>query len=230
MPLLKIVTCFIAATLIFSVTIQAQQLQIPFHYALVDSVSGDLDKDGVKELAVVYNMDDNDSAEFEGVPRMLIIYKNNNNTWQQWQKSAQAVLGSRDGGMMGDPYQEMTIEKGILSINQAGGSSWKWDYTDKYRYQNGAFYLIGYSSNAGKPCEYWKDVDFNLMTGLMIVTKEYEECDENNEDEAPKIYKKENETLYQKGFRITLQARNEKEIVITTPVYKHEIYLAKKRD
>ncbi|MBG9377993.1 hypothetical protein I5907_17270 [Panacibacter sp. DH6] len=232
MPLFKTVSCLIAAITFmnFSSAIQAQQLDIPIHYVLVDSVSGDLDKDSKRELAVIYNMDDSDSAESEGVSRVLIVYQNNNNTWQPWQKSFQAILGSRDGGMMGDPYEEMMIEKGILMISQGGGSSWKWNYTDKYRYQNGAFYLIGYSSNAGKPCEYWLNVDFNVVTGLMIVTKEYEECDANNEDKAPEIYKKEHETLYRKGFKITLQARNKNDIVVKTPVYKHEIYLARKRE
>lgn len=56
--------------------------------------------------------------------------------------------------MMEDPYGEITIEKGILSISQNGGSSWKWGFTDKYRFQNNKFELISYTSNYGKLCEY----------------------------------------------------------------------------
>ena len=177
-----------------------QETPIPENYSIVDTVTGDLDNDGISELVAAYNTKQDSSDE--GVPRELIIYKKENNKWSVWKKSAQALYGSRDGGMMGDPYEEMKIEKAILKISHSGGSSWKWGHTDKYRYQDGEFALIGYASYGGKPCEYWEDVDFNLSTGKMIVKKEYEDCDKGQE-----IYKRENETLYKKGLKITLQNR-----------------------
>ena len=197
-----------------------QELPIPDNYSVVDSVSGDLDKDSIAELVVVYNM--GPENEIDGVPRELIIYKLSDDKWTEWKKSDQALYGSKDGGMMGDPFGEIEIKNGILLISQNGGSSWKWGFTDKYRFQDGEFYLIGYSSIAGKLCEYWKDVDFNLSTGKMIVKKEFEEC----ETEEQQIYKRENETLYEKGLKITIQKRQEREIKITTPKYGHEIYIA----
>ncbi len=195
-----------------------QEIPIPDNYSIVDTVTGDLDKDAIKELAVAYNTGD----EAEGVPRELIIYKLENQQWKEWKRSSQALYTSRDGGMMGDPFGAIEIEKGILLISQNGGSSWKWGFTDKYRFQSGDFYLIGYTSISGKPCEYWKEVDFNLSTGKMIVKKEYENCESEDED----IYKTENETLFQKGLKITLQTRQEKELKIVTPKYGHQIYLA----
>tara|TARA_B100000683_G_C12277610_1_gene468528 strand:- start:41 stop:706 length:666 start_codon:yes stop_codon:yes gene_type:complete len=197
-----------------------QELTIPDNYTVVDSVSGDLDKDSIAELVVVYNK--GPENEIDGVPRVLLIYKLRNNNWTEWKKSDQALYGSKDGGMMGDPFAEMEIKNGILLISQNGGSSWKWAFIDKYRFQNGEFYLIGYSSISGKLCEYWKDVDFNLSTGKMIVKKEYEEC----ETEEQEIYKRENETLFEKGLKITMQNRQEREIKITTPKYEHDIYIA----
>lgn len=198
----------------------AQDLIIPSQYTLVDSVAGDLDNDGINELAVAYNTKPS-KEEFEGVPRELIIYKMKGGSWTAWKKSLQALYGSRDGGMMGDPFGEMDIKNGVLSISHNGGSSWKWDHTDKYRYQQGELYLIGYTSNAGKPCEHWQNVDFNLMTGKLVVTKEYEDCEKDQQ-----IYKRENETMIKKGIRLTIQNRIDKEILIITPKYKHEIYLA----
>ncbi|WP_240927990.1 hypothetical protein, partial [Cellulophaga sp. Z1A5H] len=197
-----------------------QEIPIPDNYSIVDSVSGDLDKDSFKELVVAYNT--GPENEVDGVPRELVIYKLKNNKWTEWKRSSQALYGSRDGGMMGDPFGEIEIENGILLISQNGGSSWKWGFTDKYRFQDGEFYLIGYSSIAGKLCEYWKDVDFNLSTGKLIIKKEYEEC----ETEEQEIYKRENETLFEKGLKITMQNRQEREIKITTPKYGHEIYIA----
>lgn len=197
-----------------------QEVPIPNNYSIVDSVSGDLDKDSIAELVVAYNK--GPENETDGVPRELIIYKLKNNNWTEWKKSDQALYGSRDGGMMGDPYGEMKITNGILHISQNGGSSWKWGFTDKYRFQYGEFYLIGYSSIGGKPCEYWREVDFNLSTGKMIVKKEFEECETDEQE----IYKREDETLFEKGLKVTIQKRQEREIKITTPKYGHEIYIA----
>lgn len=197
-----------------------QEIPSPENFVIIDTVSGDLDNDGIKELVVAYNTRKEDTS-FESVPRNLIIYKMQLHKWTLWKESDQALYGSRDGGMMGDPFGEINIEKGILKISQNGGSSWKWSHTDRYRYQNGEFYLVGYSSQYGKPCEYWEDVDFNLSTGKMIVNKEFENCDKDQE-----IYKRENETLYKKGIRITFKNRRQNEIKIVTPKYKHEIYVA----
>ncbi len=201
-------------------SVNGQEIPIPENYSIVDTVSGDLDKDTIKELVVAYNTAPEN--EIDGVQRELIIYKIKNGKWTEWKKSNEALYGSRDGGMMGDPYGQMEIINGTLLISQNGGSSWKWGFTDKYRFQNGEFYLIGYTSSAGKPCEYWKVVDFNLSTGKMIVKKEYENCETGEQE----IYKRENENMSEKGLKITLQNRQEKEIKITTQKYGNEIYIA----
>lgn len=197
-----------------------QEIPIPDNYSIVNSVLGDLDKDSIEELVVAYNI--GPKNEIDGVSRELVIYKFKNNEWKEWKRSSQALYGSRDGGMMGDPFGEIEIKNGILLISQNGGSSWKWGFTDKYRFQNGEFYLIGYSSIEGKPCVYWKDFDFNLSTGKIIVKKDYEECETGEQE----IYKRENETLFEKGLKITIQNRQEREIKITTPKYRHDIYIA----
>ena len=203
----------------------AQLTPVPANYSIVDTASGDLDKDGIPELAVAYNTR-KETDHNDNVPRELIIYKKAKGQWTVWKKSSQALAGSRDGGMMGDPYGNMSIEKGILSIFHEGGSSWKWARTDKYRYQDAAFYLIGYVENYGKPCEYFQDIEFNLSTGKLIIKKEYEDC----ESDEQSVQKNENETFEKKGIKITLEKRNEKDVKIVSPKYKHEIYIAMKYD
>lgn len=198
----------------------SQEVPIPANYSIVDTVTGDLDNDNYDELVVAYNTEL--LKENESVPRELIIYKLENGEWAIWKKSTQALMGSKDGGMMGDPFEEIEITKGTLLIIQSGGSSWKWRQTDKYRYQDGEFYLIGFSSYYGKLCEYWEDVDFNLSTGKMLIKKEYERCENQNQE----FYKRENETVFEKDLIITLQQRNEKEIKIVTPKYQHVIYIS----
>lgn len=200
-----------------------QDIPLPAGYDVVSSVKGDLDKDGTDELVVAYNTKKND-PDFEGIPRELIIYKMQENQWTVWKKSAQALMGSRDGGMMGDPFGDIEIKNGVLIISHNGGSSWKWGQTDTYRFQNGEFYLIGYNNTFGKLCEYWEEEDFNLSTGKLYVEKEYEDCETSDQ----KIYKRENESVVRKGIKITLQGRKEREVKIVTPRYKHEIYVASK--
>jgi|TARA_B110000967_G_scaffold207113_1_gene255658 hypothetical protein len=190
-------------------------------YEIIDEKNGDLDNDKVNEKVVVYET--KDSTEYGNI-REICILKNINGKWTDWKSSRNAILKNGDGGMMGDPFQGIEIENGILKINFFGGSSWKWSYTDKYRFQNNQFELIGYTSTYFKLCEYWETDDFNLSNGKIISKKEYEKC-ENGEQE---IYKKENEIFYKKGIIINLQNRNEKEIKIETPKYKREIYLAQK--
>lgn len=204
----------------------AQEIPTPNDYVLVDTAMGDLDKDSIAELVAVYNTRKDSGENIDDIPRALIIYKKQQQRWVIWKQSDQALYSSRGGGMMGDPFEDMEIKNGLLLISQSGGSSWKWGHTDKYRYRGGEFYLIGYTSNYGKPCEYWKNIDYNLSTGKMIVTKEYEAC----EDQDQKIYKTENETLIKKNLKITLAKRSDQEIKIVTPKYKHEIYIAIKAE
>lgn len=219
---MKITTPLLLLGLFSSSSSLAQTIPVPDGYSIKDTTSGDLDKDGIAELAVAYNTD----KDIDGsVIRELIIYKNKNGKWTSWKRSLQALGGSTDGGMMGDPYGDMAISNNILSISHEGGSSWKWNHTDKYRFQDGGFYLIGYTSSYGKVCEEYLDVDFNLSTGKLIVTKEIEKCDEKGDSKST-IQK---ETMIKKGLKIAIETRHEKDIIIKTPKLKQEIYLASKR-
>ncbi|MBW2963132.1 hypothetical protein [Mesonia aestuariivivens] len=191
---------------------------IPKNYVVIDSILGDLDNDNIKELVVVLNTKKAEK-ENENIPRELRIYKKINKKWINWKNSEQALYGSREGGMVGDPYAGIKIKNGILLISHFGGSSWKWGYTDKYRFQNENFYLIGYESNYGRPCDFWENVDFNLSTGKIIFEREFEDC------EKEKIYKKENETFYEKKLKITLEKRQAQKIEITSPKYNYKIHL-----
>jgi len=124
--------------------------------------------------------------------------------------------------MMGDPLDLMEIKDGILNISFFGGSSWKWSYTDKYRFQNNHFELIGYTHTYFKLCEYWETSDYNLVTGKLVVKKEYEKC----ENQKQFFYKSENETFNKKIDAITLNNRNQKEIIFESPKYKHRISIS----
>jgi hypothetical protein len=208
-------TTFCILSLVFGTFCFAQKEFQPKGSTIMETVDGDLDGDNIPEKVIIYNT--KDSTDY-GTIREIQILKKVNGKWTVLEKSRNAVLKSGEGGMMGDPYQDTQIEKGILLITQAGGSSWKWGYTDKYRFQNGHFELIGHSSSSGKPEEYWTDVDFNLSTGQINFDKEVENTKEYGNSKK--------EVFIKKGIKLNLQNRNEKErIEIVLPKTKEKVYL-----
>ena len=203
-----------------SLTIFGQEISIPENYVVIDTIVGDLDNDTIEELVVTFDTE-KPNNENESIYRELRIYKNINGKWTDWKKSKQALYGSLDGGMMGDPYDGIEIKNGILFISHSGGSSWKWRHTDKYQFQHNDFYLIGYESSRGRHCDYWLNLDFNLLTGKINIDKEFDDC--NNEEQE--IQRKESEIFYEDTLKITLENRREKVIRIISPKYNHEIYI-----
>ncbi|PKF74945.1 hypothetical protein [Chryseobacterium sp. PMSZPI] len=207
-------TIFCTLSFIFSTFCFAQNEFQPKGSTVNETIDGDLDGDKIPEKVIVYNIPTKDDS---GDIREIQILKKVNNKWTILEKSRNAILGSKDGGMMGDPYMGTKIEKGILNITHYGGSSWKWGGTDKYRFQNGHFELIGLSSESGKPEEYWTNVDFNLSTGKLVFNKKVENTKEYG--------KSKKEIFIKKGVKIDLQNRNqEKQRKIILPQTKEEVY------
>lgn len=196
-----------------------QSVPLPKGYQVLEEQMGDLDKDGQPEKAIAY--DTPEQTEYGSV-RELVVYKLLDGRWNKWKSSKNVLLKSQEGGMMGDPFGAIEIKNGILIVSHNGGSSWKWDNTDKYRYQNGEFVLIGYTSNFGKPCEYWASFDFNVSTGAINYAKDYENCD--NEENQVKV-KTEKETFVKKGVVLNFQNRHQEEIRIVSPKYKVTLHL-----
>lgn len=213
-PMKKI---FFLLTVLSGIFCFAQKEFQPTGSEIIETVDGDLDGDKTPEKVIIYNTKDTTDM---GNIREIQVLKKVNGKWTILEKSRKAILESKGGGMMGDPYGDTTIEKGILMISQSGGSSWKWGYTDKYRFQNGRFELIGHSSSYGRPGDYWVDVDFNLSTGQLKYTKEVESTD------IPENGKSQQETYIKKGMKINLQNRNLKDQrKIVLPKTKAEIYI-----
>lgn len=206
---------FCILALIFSIFCFAQKEFQPKNSKINETVEGDLDGDKIPEKVIVYDIPTNGDS---GDVREIQILKKVNNKWSVLEKSRKAILGSNDGGMMGDPYQGTEIKNGILEISHYGGSSWKWGGTDKYRFQNGHFELIGFFSESGKPEEYWITVDFNLSTGKIIYEKEVVNKKEYGNSKK--------EVFIKKGMKINLQNRNqEKRREILIPKTKEKIYI-----
>ena len=183
---------------------------------ILDEKIGDLDRDGREEKVVLVSMQDSAGI----ITRELRILKKTGRDWFTWKSSAKAILAIKEGGNMGDPFEYIEIDNGILKIRQSGGSTWKWGQTDKYRYQHGAFELIGYTSFYGSPCEYWANFDYNISSRKVIYHKAYEKCSYKKE----KRKKNERENFRHRLKKmITLETRYESFTTVRCPRLKQEI-------
>lgn len=171
---------------------------IPEGYDTLEVARGDLDKDGVQDIAMVLR---DKREELDGqteLPnRILVIVFKKGSSFELKAVSDSAVLCKECGGIFGDPFAEITIKNGLLTIQHYGGSAWRWDYTHKFRYQQDGFYLIGKTSHYYwnvKMCDKLKDFagttyeDVNLITGGFESKKISEECKllENKKGKKPK--------------------------------------------
>jgi hypothetical protein len=159
---------------------------VPKKWNILDSVSGDLNQDGIKDL--VFVIQNTDVANFKvnvglGIdsidlnPRLLGIYFGNNyGKFDQIFVSEEFIL-LRDSPTMDEPFDGISISnKGVLGINfkfwYSAGSWSMSNHNYKFRFQNKEFVLIGYDSNeahraTGETTEY----SINFLNKKMKISK-----------------------------------------------------------
>lgn len=140
---------------------------------VIGEAMGDLDKDGIDEKVIILNTGLDGEI---GTQRTLLIYKKKQDKWALWHSSQGPILDSAHGGMMGDPFISVDIQRGAIVIDHFGGSRHKWSYTHRYRFNNKAWYLIGATINYGAPCEGFFEFDFNVTTGKAIYKTYQDGC------------------------------------------------------
>lgn len=147
---------------------------IPQGWSVMEKAEGDLNIDGFNDIAAVLinaTMEKNNTiGDDTDLPRLLIIlFRNSDNTFKLAAASQKAILCNICGGVWGDPFENIKIEKGTLIISHYGGSSDRWGYVHRFRYQDGDWFLIGRTeTNRNVNTLEGKSVDQNLITGLAI--------------------------------------------------------------
>jgi len=149
----------------------------------------DLNKDGIGDIALaLYHKIEKENTEVDDdsfPPRLLIILIGTQNGYIESAKSQTALLCKKCGGLFGDPIEGISIEKNILIISHYGGSAWRWSITDKFRFQNNDWFLIGETKNSYwdvEMCDKLKDFagtnydDENFVTGEFEIKKISEDC------------------------------------------------------
>lgn len=136
-------------------------------------VEGDLNKDGIPDIAVVI---EGITKTEEAAPRALIIaFGNKDKTYSLSIKAEKAVLRANEGGVWGDPFERISIERGSVLLSYYGGSNWRWYSSYRFRFQDKDWYLIGATLGSyftgTTTQENADEEDYNLLTGDYIIRK-----------------------------------------------------------
>ena len=128
---------------------------IPKGYDTLETARGDLNKDGKADIVLALQSDAERDYSFEmetaqnpdELPaRILLVLLKQDKGYRLVAKSDEALLCKHCGGLYGDPFAGISIDKGILIVEHYGGSAWRWGYTHKFRWQKNGMYLIGQTS------------------------------------------------------------------------------------
>jgi hypothetical protein len=142
---------------------------IPEGWEVLDSAEGDLNKDGINDKAFIIEPIDKLTLE----RNLLIAFGNKDGTYTLSINSRKAILLSHEGGPFGDPFLDICVDRGSVLIKFMGGSI-RWHKYYRFRYQDGDWYLIGFTEGGyerigdGMCC---LQRDFNLITGDYIEDK-----------------------------------------------------------
>lgn len=143
-------------------------VDLPAHTVVMeaDSLSGDLNGDGLQDHLVVIETEE--ETDF-GRKRALVVYSEVDGKRHNWYYAPGAVLSSQAGGMMGDPLQGFTVyDNGHVVVDYAGGSREKWTFHHEWRWDdktNDDFHLVSLRTSAGDPCGEMSGITLDYETG-----------------------------------------------------------------
>lgn len=148
---------------------------------LVSKVLGDLNKDNLEDKVIVTQ----DTVNQKSPYKLEIFFAQPNGEFKLIATSTKIIApqypDGRDGYRTGDGFIDVTIKKGIVSVNFG---LLRGHFEHKFRFQNENFELIGFSyvSSDGRGTMYTT----NLSTGIRIEKEE----SYGEDDKAPSITKK----------------------------------------
>jgi hypothetical protein len=144
----------------------------PKGWHLLYQTEGDLNKDQLSDAAFIIEGDTevkNLKEDNTAKPRILaMVFKQNNGDYVLSTQANDFIMLSNEGGILGDPLADIQIQRGSVLVSFYGGSSDRWGYDYRFRFQNNNWFLIGATYLSHSTLNgYSKRYDFNLITGLL---------------------------------------------------------------
>ncbi len=114
---------------------------VPSGFKLLKEIKGDVTKDGKDDLIKIFEMPaKNEDKEI----RRLYLFRNIEDSNSDCiVENDNAVWTSEDGGMMGDPLDDIYIKNGSLFFSYYGGSAWRWSVRFQFLMRDGILSLVG---------------------------------------------------------------------------------------
>ncbi|MCI8937354.1 MAG: hypothetical protein HFI44_10960 [Lachnospiraceae bacterium] len=102
-----------------------------------DFAKGDLNGDGIEDLAVTALLDEEEDSEFGAVRKRCVYPFIGRGGGIFTPLTPVETLHPDSGGVYGDPYAGIIITGDMLVIQVYGGSNWRWGSTNMYQYEGG---------------------------------------------------------------------------------------------
>jgi len=157
---------------------------VPENWEIIERIEGDLNKDGLADIAIVIENGLNRKKEMGNpylcpdwenpCPRsLLILFQKEDGGYELSIKNDKIIMLSNEGGIWGDPFEGIRVDRGSLVIYFYGGSNWRWSLSYRFRFQDDDWYLIGKtedSYHSSDPETVFLNEDYNYLTGYMKKT------------------------------------------------------------
>ena len=156
---------------------------VPTDWRILESAYGDLNKDTLKDVAIIIQHKDSVSLVNNlgdvvlTQPRiLLILFQNANDKNFRLVEQSTSFILKHDNPGMDDPYQQLTIDKGILEIKfhifYNVGSWYVTNLAYKFRYLQEQFVLIGADkSSFHRATHDFENYSYNFLTKKRSFTK-----------------------------------------------------------
>lgn len=168
---------------------------VPSSYKLLETIRGDLNKDGQEDVVLLVKTTDKDSFETDEEGKMvdrnrrgLIIAFKSGQTYRVALKHLKCFSSENEyGGGYFPPELDLQIKKGSLLINYSHGRYGYWSYN--FRYQNASFDLIGYEHVSSQGPVIGSMISVNLLSNKALFRKNINEYADGGEEVFKETWK-----------------------------------------
>jgi hypothetical protein len=109
---------------------------IPKDHLVLDYEYGDLNKDDLKKdvILISHSKEEQTDDSYEGKRNLYILSRTTDGKLESKGMNNEIVLCKDCGGVMGDPYNGISIKNGYFSAEHHGGSNWRWTRIRTFKY------------------------------------------------------------------------------------------------